>query len=74
MFFIRQTHVQLKTIVRNLTIIFKVTSEALLGFYICFPVEHPYRIFFLNVFSEDTRSTQFGTSQNSRSQDKIEKI
>ena len=45
-------------------IIFKVTSEAVLEieFYICFPVEHPYR-FFLNVFfgtdcQTDTRSTQ----------------
>jgi len=33
--------------------IFKVTSEAVLEFYICFPVEHPYR-FFLMFFSWQT--------------------
>ncbi len=42
-------------------LIFLVTSEAVLDLYICFPVEHPYRVFF--DWQTDSRSTQKYSSE-----------
>ena len=48
----------------NSNIIFKVTSEAVLEFYIYFPVEHlSIYVFFVTNWQTDTRSTQNYSSE-----------